>query len=195
MATKSIQQQVEVINEAVESEEVKATPSPQKKTARTRKTPDKAKQEEITKDTLVSLMNIQNGRCHYKSKRSGAEFVWAEHQAITTMPFDEVVGMHGAHPKYLKYPFLMIVGENAEAVIEKMRLTNDYDNFLTPQQAEELLMSRMDKEDFRALIKQLPLGLNVLLIDKVRIGIKDGTFDSLAKKAVLEEEFRIELDE
>lgn len=164
-----------------------------KKNVEKKATTPKKRRKDLDRDMYVTIMNNTTGKVVYRSKKTGADIVLLEYGDIEEIQLNELVSMKSAHPRYLKEPFIIIIGENAEEVIDYLGLTELYKNILTPEEVKRFLNSRMPVNKFKNTLKKMPKGMLNLIVNIVRDKIEKGTFDSYAKIKAIEEICNINL--
>lgn len=140
----------------------------------------------IESNELVTIMNVSQGEVFYTSKKTGLSFTMVELGSTIDIEFDELKTMRASNPRYLTYPFIAIVGDNAEDVIAQLGLQSVYEYMVLPEEVNHML-DEMSIDQFKETLKKLAEGVRVLLIGTMRERVEAGTFDSFAKIQAVEE--------
>lgn len=140
----------------------------------------------IDNDETVTIMNVSSGQVFYTSKKSGLSFEMLEYGDVIDLDFGELKYMRASHPRYLTYPMIAIVGENAEDVVEQLGLQNVYETMIFPEDLDYVL-NEMNIDEFKEVFNKATEGMKILIISTVRKRVEEGTFDSFSKIQAIEE--------
>lgn len=159
----------------LETEEVKVKPTPPKKKV-------------IDRDSMVSCRNITSGRLTYISKKTGLETVWSEFGDTEFIDVAELLTMKSSQPKFLKEPWVFIDDED---VAEYLGLKELYKNIIPIEEVDEFFS--LSANEARKILPKLPKGMKVLIAEKARQGIQDGSLSNLQLVKLLEQELQVDL--
>lgn len=140
-------------------------------------------------DRLVPIISATNSNVFYSSLKSGYSFDLQHMGDYDEIPFGELVQMNNRHPRYLKYPFIILLDEE---IADHFKL--DYTNVF---QDEEELDAYLDlsPERIEKTFDKLSKSSKKLLVSHVSKKIKNNESIDLRKVNVLEKITGLDLTE
>lgn len=150
----------------------------------------KKERRKVNHSDTVTVMNTTTGKVMYRSRKTGAEWVFTEYGDTDQIEVGELVAMKNAHPKYVKEPWLLILDDD---VVDFLGLSKIYNNVLDPDELDDFF--KLPEDKMKVILEGSPRGMKQLIVGTARQKLKNGTFDSVRKKNLIEETFDIQLEE
>lgn len=109
----------------------------------------------------VECRNISNGGLFYRSSKTGAEYLWANHNDVETLSVGELVTMKSSAGRFLNEPWLLIEDEE---VVQYLGLTNLYRNLISPEELNAFF--KLHPADMEDRLANAPKGTRSLIAEK-----------------------------
>jgi hypothetical protein len=163
------------------SDEVVVTP--------TTEAPVRKTKTELDRNMLVTVMNNTHGIFTYTSKKTGATWRLEGYGTTDEMELGELHSMKASAGRILNEPWLIVLDDD---VVDYLGLTSVYKNVMRPEEVERFF--NLSTEKMEEILKKAPSGVKTLIVAKAQDMITKGELDSMAKKALLEKMFNLDLE-
>jgi hypothetical protein len=145
--------------------------------------------QQLEKDMLVPVANFTNGILIYVNKRNGMEWKWEGFGAVDEIELSELITIKSSQPKFLYEPWMFILDSD---VVDHLGLTKMYENLMKPDDIDKIFQLSNDK--IEELLQNAPSGMKQVIALRARDLMKQGKFDSLSKKRIIERVLNIKFD-
>lgn len=144
---------------------------------------------ELDRNMFVTVMNNTHGIFTYTSKKTGATWRLEGYGTTDEMELGELQSMKASAGRILNEPWLIVLDEE---VVDYLGLTAIYKNVMRPEEVDRFF--KLGVEQMEEILKKAPSGVKTLIVAKATDMITKGELDSMAKKALLEKMFNLDLE-
>ena len=148
-----------------------------------------SKPKQIDRYKLVTLMSLTSGKLVYVSPRTGMKYIWGDYGDTVDLEMHEIQTMRTSTRSFLNEPHAIVLDDE---VCDYLGLNKDYGNLIDVKNIDEVFS--FDNEKFEEVLDSAPRGIKMLIIDRVKNKVKDGSFDSAKKIKILNEKYNLELE-
>lgn len=146
------------------------------------------KKREIDRFEMIPVMNVTNGKLIYRSRKTGAEWIFSQYGDIEYMEFQELLTMRSSQRRFFDEPFILVMDDDA---VEYLGLTKMYENIKNPRHIDEVF--KMNQADFQDVLEKSPKGIQHLIISRAKELYEKGEFDSVRKINFINERFKTDI--
>jgi phage pi2 protein 07 len=139
-------------------------------------------------DDKIRVMSGSSGAVVYYSETSRRQWRFDAFGQMDTIPYGELVTMRNRYPSFFTEGLIVVLDV---AVQEEFRLTEIYENILTPQNIDSVFEMKYD--ELEILVKNLPEGMKLTFINKAQELYETDKLDSLSVLRLIEKEFGFSL--
>ncbi len=143
---------------------------------------------DIDRFEQIPVMNTTNGTLIYKSRKTGATYIWSDYGSIEYLEFQELISMRSGDKAFLNEPYVIVLDDDA---VDYLGLTKMYETLNKLENIEDIFSLRL--EEFKDVIEKAPKGLIHTIVTKARQMHQEGTLDSISKVKYLNEKFNTDI--
>lgn len=175
--------------EPVEAVEEVVAPAPveEKKPAH----PVKKKLPRPDLNDLVEVESCFHGQLNFVSEKTGRRASWGKFGDVDYLTVEDLMSMRNAHPGFFKNNWIMLVGDNAEAVFEYLQLGRYYKNYRSREDFDELF--NMEPDALKEVLDTMSSDAKENVARHAYALINDGELDSNRVIDVIEKATGFEL--
>lgn len=149
-----------------------------------------ASKKKFNRDDMIPVANNTTGQLVYINPRTKEKWVLNGYGDTAEWPYEEIATCNSTYPKITHAPWLLILNDD---VVKNLGLEKVYENIFKPEEVEKFINLPNDK--FKEFITKASEGMKPIIVEVIKQKIENGNFDSLSKKRIVEEIYKINFDD
>jgi len=144
----------------------------------------------IKDSDLIVFMNGRSDTVIYHSEKTGRSWQLNKFGDRDSMEYGELKTMNYRHPRFIEEGWFIILDR---AVQEELKLTEKYENILTPDNVDKIFS--LDIESLDLFIDALPEGQKLSFVNLAQEKVANGTLDSIQVSNFIQEKFKFRFED